>query len=150
MTATTVNLGNLNPKRVPFGLYMIPLDLSIATTLIDEENDRANLAAVENGHRIEWLFLKHGDGDVHATPTLDLDLILVTGADDPSDAGTETTILNAGTEFQSADTTGKWYQIGVTVNNATGGRGWIRSKVVTGAATAQALTLDGFFLVSGQ
>ena len=154
VAAATVNAtnANLNPKRIPYGLYLIDLEgIVIESTSLDYAADRANIAAILAGHTlVAWCDAYWDAGDTGATPDLDADLVISEDAEDPSSAGTETTLYNASTAFSAAVTLANrtYLYFGHKVNDTYNGVGYVRFLVNVAAATADDMTLHGYLLCS--
>lgn len=144
MVAINENLASLltYAQVAPAGTDIIPLDIDIDADYQSEANDRLNLLALPEGRTLLALILVSNEaGDSHATPTLDADLVLVQGVDNPTDTGTETVLYNAGTRWQAASTTlvVQWVNTKLT-EEGYNGLAYLRWKAVTASATA----VDGF------
>ena len=106
---------------------------TIATTSLDDANDRVKFFPVENGQRLVELVLTHADLDSGAG-ALDMDVVL-------SDANGETILFNAGTAFNAARTTALVIQLSDTTNPQgirvvdNDGSAWVGLKVNTPAST---------------
>lgn len=155
MAAATVWATGANswPVCIPHGTLIVPLNaITIESTSVTTAGDRANLIAVPNGARIEFLMdLAHGDGDTGATPLLDMDIVYATDFEDWDDAGTETIIYNAGTAFTAAVTTANrldpmW--VGRKAQNSYAGYELIRAKVNAAAVTPADVSLEGYFIIT--
>lgn len=109
----------------------------IATTSLDDANDRVKLIPVPSGADLLMLVLEHEDLDSGGTPTLDADIVLST--EDSAGTVTDTILFNAGTGFQSARTTPLVIILdNVSVPNDEDQIGSIDFLVNTAAATAAA------------
>jgi len=140
MAAETTNAAKFTDymKAAPAGYSEIVIDDDVTDAAVSEANDRLNLACIDEGKTIVNIRVwENEDGDSHATPTLDGDIVLVQGVDDPSEDGTETVLYNAGTRWQAASTT-LVESFKNTKLEAKGynGKAYIRFKCVTAAATA--------------
>jgi hypothetical protein len=119
------------------------VEASYATTDIDAADEIKYLLAVQCGKEIVYLDISETtDMDSNGAPTLDMDLYLRTTDKDGNH--TDTSLFNAGTFFQAAQTTGAVRRIWCTtkVPNSAVGYGHIISKTVTEAATAVAGTFN--------
>jgi hypothetical protein len=145
MSAATANAPKFAAyeKLAPVGYSEVVIDDTIPTTSLDDVGDRMNLATIEEGRTlVNYRIWENGDGDAHATPTLDFDIVLVQGVNDPSEAGTETILYNAGTRFQGASTTlVEGFLNTKLTEKGYNGKAYIRAKVNTAAATAAACSL---------
>jgi hypothetical protein len=155
MAAATVwaTGANSQPVCIPHGSILLPLNpITIESTSVTTAGDRANLFAIPNGARVEFLIdFAHGDGDTGGTPTLDMDLVYVTDFEDWDDNGTETIFYNAGTAFTGAITTANRLDpiyIGHKFANSYAGFGLIRAKVNTEAVTPADVSLEGYLIVT--
>lgn len=142
MAAGTANAAEFKdyPLVAPDGEGLLYGEFTIPTTGEDTAADRINLMTLPEGLFIVAIKVYANDAlDAHATPTLDADLVLVTGVDAPSDAGTETVLYNAGTRWQAASTTIVETLVASKIAEAGyNGKAYLRWKVVTGVATAAA------------
>lgn len=112
--------------------------VTVATTSLDEANDRVAFIPVPDRAELTRLFLLHGaDLDTNATETLDMDVVLY--SEDADGNVTETILYNAGTAFEDLVATVVPILLDhVRVPRTRYGFAWIGLKVNTAAATAQA------------
>lgn len=133
-----------NPKLPPVGAFTLMLDFDVDADYQSEANDRLNIpnSVMPEGRYFDLFMLFDNEaGDGHATPTLDADIVLVQGVDLPTDTGTETVIVNAGTRWQAASTTVVWYWANTYLDEkGYSGKAHLRWKCVAASATA----VDGF------
>lgn len=143
-TANAVGFVNF-PKGIAPGdpEPQVFLRVTIPTTAQETIADRLNLMAFPDSYNIVGIdLLANAALDAHATPTLDADLVIVTGCEYPSDAGTEAVVYNAGTRWQTASTTRLWVDYTTaTVASDYNKLAYLRWKVVAAAATEAAGTI---------
>lgn len=123
----------------------VHLKVTIPTTGQETIADRINLFAFPDTYDLVGIDLLASDAmDAHATPTIDADLMLVTGCEYPTDTGTEATVYNAGTRWQAAKvaTDRLWVNYATaTPASAYNGLAYLRWKVIAAAATEAAGTI---------
>jgi hypothetical protein len=151
MAAAIENGANFEANPILPQGRIVPFYETIGTDNLETADDKLNLAKISEAYIIAALiFACSAALDAHATPTLDMDLVISEdGAD--SAAGTESIIFNGGTAFQAAITTPKvelWPNGYLTkCRDNVDGDIVLRTKVVTGAATAQSGVLKGLLIV---
>jgi hypothetical protein len=91
----------------PSGSTYAPLGKeTIPETAMDHADDYYWMVAVPEGKTIDRLEFDVGAYDTHATPTLDMDIVL--GVFDKDGNITETVLYNAGADFQDGGTDVLW------------------------------------------
>lgn len=149
MTAAITNASGFeeNPKAYPAAPTIIPFSEELATTEIDEIGDKVNLLSIPAGKEPIAVWIENEALDAHATPTLDMDLVI--SEDGESDeAGTETIVANCGTLFQTANA-GKMFLIslGRKLKDNEDGNIVLRTKVVAAGATPAAGDVKGLLFL---
>jgi len=129
----------------PDGDGVVHGTFTIAATGLETAADRTNLITLPEGVFLQKVSIWANDAlDSHATPALDMNLVLVQGVNDPSEAGTETIIYEdtGTTRFQAASTTIAEKYVGLQLKEkGYNGKAYIRAKVAVAAATAAAGTV---------
>ena len=116
MSAATVDSSKFTnptyPRRASHGVTCVRHTQTVATTSLDDTNDRIRLIPLPDKVKLIGFFITHGDLDTGGTSG-DADIVL---NDDDSDV----ILFNAGTGFTAARTTPLWVDCLDTQVNAQG------------------------------
>ena len=144
MSAATVDSSKFTnptfPRRAPAGITHVRHTQTVATTSLDDTNDRVRMIPLPDKVKLIGFFITHGDLDTGGTSG-DADIVL---NDDDSDV----ILFNAGTGFTAARTTPLWVDCQDVQVNAQGDtKASIDFLVNTAMTTPQAenLTIQLFY-----